>query len=441
MSPPIESEQARPLLSPSRWLERFENQVQRHPSETAIAGARSSISYRELDERANKVAQQLSSEGIGRGKFIGLGLPRSLDLPVALLGILKAGAGYIPLDPHCPAGTLQKMIHSAKLGHVITYENLAAHFPGLLTIFTEGNQSPKVVNRTGVISASGETAPFPFPHHGAAKLLHWYSITLSGIGAQKLVVSQPSFDLSRRDFFSTLCVGGTLVLDHCREYEVERIAELVRRPGVTSIQCPAEVFNRLLDAASATDYIELSGLNSAVVDGEASSHARFREWLAHPNCHAVISHGKEFPREHLNEKPCPIRGLELRGFDLERQKTLQALPPPNDIRLKTKPLSLRAPSDVDQILSLWTQVLKRPVNDAEANFFDLGGTSIHLAMIHVQLMKMTGRKFPLHELAELPTASLISNYLAAQPPSALSEPSLVRDTPSRRERSLSRVSA
>ena len=65
-----------------------------------------------------------------------------------------------------------------------------------------------------------------------------------------------------------------------------------------------------------------------------------------------------------------------------------------------------------KVLALWSEILDRPVNDATANFFDLGGNSIHVAIIHVRLMEMTGRKFPITELFALPSAHAIAEYLS-----------------------------
>jgi hypothetical protein len=66
----------------------------------------------------------------------------------------------------------------------------------------------------------------------------------------------------------------------------------------------------------------------------------------------------------------------------------------------------------DRILSLWSDVIGRPVTDATANFFDLGGNSIHLAVIHVRLLELTGRDFPITDLFARPSARAIANHLS-----------------------------
>ena len=71
-----------------------------------------------------------------------------------------------------------------------------------------------------------------------------------------------------------------------------------------------------------------------------------------------------------------------------------------------------------RILALWAEILDRPVTDATANFFDLGGNSIHLAIIHVRLMEMIGRKFPITDLFALPSVRAIADFLSPKDPVA-----------------------
>lgn len=65
-----------------------------------------------------------------------------------------------------------------------------------------------------------------------------------------------------------------------------------------------------------------------------------------------------------------------------------------------------------KVLALWSEILDHPVADATANFFDLGGNSIHVAIVHVRLMEMTGRQFPITELFALPSARSIADFLS-----------------------------
>ena len=81
----------------------FERQADAHRDQTALICAGESMSYTVLERRANSLAALLRRQGVGRGDCVGLLLPRSMEVYVALLGILKAGAAYVPLDPDYPA--------------------------------------------------------------------------------------------------------------------------------------------------------------------------------------------------------------------------------------------------------------------------------------------------------------------------------------------------
>jgi non-ribosomal peptide synthetase component F len=88
----------------------FEEQVERTPENIAVIYGDEQLTYRELNERANQVAHYLRKKGIGRKTLVGVGLNRSIELIVGILGILKAGGAYVPLDPEYPEERLQFML-------------------------------------------------------------------------------------------------------------------------------------------------------------------------------------------------------------------------------------------------------------------------------------------------------------------------------------------
>ena len=90
----------------------FEEQVARTPDATALVFENVTLTYRELNERANQVAHHLRKHGVGPEVLVGVCLGRSADLAVALLGVWKAGGAYVPLDPDAPAGSTR--VHGAR---------------------------------------------------------------------------------------------------------------------------------------------------------------------------------------------------------------------------------------------------------------------------------------------------------------------------------------
>ena len=98
----------------------FEAQVERTPDAIAVVFEEQTLTYRELNERANRLAHFLIAKGVGPEDLVGVAVPRSLEMVVSLLGILKAGAAYLPLDPEYPLERLRLMLDDAKPACVIT---------------------------------------------------------------------------------------------------------------------------------------------------------------------------------------------------------------------------------------------------------------------------------------------------------------------------------
>src|SRR5512132_426486 len=113
-----------PVEAPIHAL--FEAQVDRSPDAVAVSCEDRRLTYRELDERANRLAHHLVRHGAARGQLIGLAVRRSLDMVVGILGILKAGGAYLPLDPDYPKDRLAFMIADASVRLLVTEAELAS---------------------------------------------------------------------------------------------------------------------------------------------------------------------------------------------------------------------------------------------------------------------------------------------------------------------------
>ncbi|MDE3106477.1 MAG: AMP-binding protein, partial [Acidobacteriota bacterium] len=109
----------------------FEAQAQQQPDAVACVCGDESITYRELDLRSTRVARALRQQGLGRGSFVGLFLDRSLSMMVCLLGVMKSGAAYVPLDPAYPADRTQFILEDAQIGALVTHRHYADRFAQL----------------------------------------------------------------------------------------------------------------------------------------------------------------------------------------------------------------------------------------------------------------------------------------------------------------------
>ncbi|MGB5705221.1 MAG: AMP-binding protein, partial [Arenicellales bacterium] len=117
----------------------FEQQVLRTPKSIALVFENEELTYQDLDERANRLAEKLVNKGVAPDVLVGVYVERSLDLMISTLGVLKAGGAYVPLDPAFPSDRIKYMIDDANMSVIITQEQLASSLP-------ENNADVVVVN-------------------------------------------------------------------------------------------------------------------------------------------------------------------------------------------------------------------------------------------------------------------------------------------------------
>ncbi|MFI0862141.1 amino acid adenylation domain-containing protein [Streptomyces smyrnaeus] len=193
----------------------FEEQVRSTPGAVAVSAADTTLTYGELNARANRFAHALIARGIGAEDVVALALPRSQELVTAILGVLKAGAAYLPVDPAYPAARIEYLLTDARPTLVIDDPLTVAELaqgrpdtdPGILVdplhpayvIYTSGSTGrPKgvVVTHTGVGNlVAAQTERFAID-----------------ADSRVLQFAPPSFDASVSELFTALLTGATLVL-------------------------------------------------------------------------------------------------------------------------------------------------------------------------------------------------------------------------------------
>ena len=213
----------------------FERQVARCPASPAIEALGESLSYAELDELANKIAHWLRRCGVGRGCLVGLHLTKSHLLFASLLGILKAGAGYVPVDPKFPRERIEDIFADAGVRAVITDASLSAGFSfGTSTsVLMVDRDADDIAHQPGgpvprdahaaspddicyVIYTSGSTGRpkgVMIAHRNAAAFVQTLS-TVYKVTPQDRVYQgfSVAFDASVEEVWAALAIGGTLVV-------------------------------------------------------------------------------------------------------------------------------------------------------------------------------------------------------------------------------------
>ncbi|HEX6911205.1 MAG TPA: amino acid adenylation domain-containing protein, partial [Longimicrobium sp.] len=201
-------------------------QAARTPDAPALVAGDETITYAELDRRANRLAHGLRARGIGPESRVGLLLERSASMVVAMLGVLKAGGAYVPLDPAYPAERIRYMAEDAGLALVLADAELAARFPGLAapaispeSAASASDDDPDVTvdgsNAAYVIYTSGSTGrpKGVVVQHG--NVANFFAAMDARVGAQPaawLAVTSISFDISVLEVLWTLSRGSRVVL-------------------------------------------------------------------------------------------------------------------------------------------------------------------------------------------------------------------------------------
>src|SRR5215217_896440 len=281
-------------------VERFEAQVDRTPDAIAVTFESSHLTYRDLDARANGLAQVLLRHGVGPDVLVGVCLERGLDLVVALLGILKAGGAYLPLDPSYPKENLAFMLEDAQAPVLITQTSLEDRVPA----------PGAAVVRLDAEPSSSAAAPRP-PRCNAPSDLAYVIYTSGSTGRPKGVMVRHdnvvrlftatdawfhfgpedvwtlfhsyAFDFSVWELWGALLYGGRLVVV---PYWVSRSPEAFHRlladKHVTVLNQTPTAFRQLIHAeqqAAARGPLPTLALRYVVFGGEALDLAALRPWF------------------------------------------------------------------------------------------------------------------------------------------------------------------
>jgi amino acid adenylation domain-containing protein len=258
---------ARAFPTDRTLLDLFEAQVARTPDAPAVVFDASTISYRELDERANALGHTLQQRGIGTDSLVGVSIDRSLELVVALYGVLKAGGAYVAIDPAYPAERRAFMTRDAALDIVLDAPSVAR--VGRSAVAPEQRVTPD--HLVYLLYTSGSTgAPKGAlnTHRGIVNRLLWmqeaFRLTASDVVLQKTPFS---FDVSVWEFFWPLITGATLVVSRPGAHlDRESLLDAIARHGVTTMHFVPSMLRVFLDAP---DLARTLSLRRVVVSGEA----------------------------------------------------------------------------------------------------------------------------------------------------------------------------
>lgn len=273
-------------FSPVIWVhEQITSIARQYPARTAIAAHDGDLTYAELDERANRLANRLVIEGARPGAPIGLFVERSKTMLVGILGILKAGCAYVPIDPAYPGERVAFILNDIQTRWVVTQPDLVSQLTlseiksivlddALLQSTTDTSTGPEIdvapSNPAYIIYTSGSTGEpkgVIITHDNLffsnAARRSYYENKVGGY----LLLSSIAFDSSVAGIFWTLTDGGTLVLPAPgEERDIDKLAASISTRRVTHTLMLPSLYKLMLDNVRAGS---LDTLRTVIVAGEA----------------------------------------------------------------------------------------------------------------------------------------------------------------------------
>ncbi|MEU9033191.1 amino acid adenylation domain-containing protein, partial [Streptomyces sp. NPDC048383] len=254
-------------ITPRTLPELFAARVTEQPDAPALLFRDTTLTYAELDSRANRLARRLIDEGVGPEQFVAVSVPRSVELIIALWAVLKAGAGYLPLDPEYPVDRLAFMVEDARPSLLITtgatsrlLGDAAGDTPQLVLDAPETARALGAYDSADITDAdrvaplttthpmyiiytsgsTGRPKGVVVPHHGLASLVATQADAVqAGPGSRVLQFASVSFDAGFWDISMGLLSGAALVLGPADDLlPGDPLADLVRRHRVTHATLP-----------------------------------------------------------------------------------------------------------------------------------------------------------------------------------------------------------
>lgn len=273
LDPTLHAESCAVMSQSERRLvhELFEDQVRRTPNGVAAVHGADSLTYEELNRRANQLARYLVNIGVAPDELVGICVTRSFGMLTTMLGVLKAGGAYVPLDPTYPADRLGQMIKDSNPKLVLTQAEFQGSLPDcnaevqalepLLVMLSEhvdenlsvvelGLRSQHLVYVIYTSGSTGRPKGTAMAHRSMVNLIEWHRRAFGGAeGRRVLQFAALSFDVAFQETFTTLCTGGTLVLpDEWTRRDPVALSDLLHRERVERLFIPPLMLQSLSEA-------------------------------------------------------------------------------------------------------------------------------------------------------------------------------------------------
>jgi amino acid adenylation domain-containing protein len=261
----------------------FETVAAASPDNCAAVAGDVSLSYQQLNVRANQLANRLAERGCAAGSIVVVALPRGLDAIICLLAILKAGGAYLPIDPREPSDRIARLLGLVNARFILKRSDISRNLPHLpdgtelllvddLRAPQEGNPSRDVLPDSPAYvlftsGSSGVPKAVVIPHRAISRLIFGLPGIVLNRSESILHFAPLNFDASTFEIWGSLLHGAKLVI-HCDEFvDLPALGETLERHRVTTAWLTSSLFNQIVDGSPAI----LRGVRQVITGGEALS--------------------------------------------------------------------------------------------------------------------------------------------------------------------------
>ena len=282
----------------------FEERVEIHPDAIALVFEQQQLTYRELNNRSNQLANYLIGLGVQPDELIGIAIDRSIDTIVSILGILKAGGAYLPLDLAYPPERLSFMLENANVSILLTKKALVEKLPthqarvvcldtdwGIVTNPTNPHCLVRSTNLAYVMYTSGSTGQpkgVCIPHQGVVRLVRETNYLDFSPQQVFLQLAPISFDAATFEIWGSLLNGAKLVLFPGDKPSLAELGQIIQKQQITTLLLTAGLFHLMVDERLA----DLQPLRQLIAGGDVLSVPHVQKVLSNlPNCQLINGYG------------------------------------------------------------------------------------------------------------------------------------------------------
>ena len=287
--------------------EAFEKQVEKTPDNVAVRVGGDFLSYEELNRKANQVCAWLIREKVKQNSRVGICIGRTINLMPAILGALKAGCTYVPLDPGYPSGRMKIMTEAADLEAVISEKNQFDKiiFSGQVLDLSSDSKDLDELSKDNIglscsldsllyliftSGSTGEPKCTAVTHRSAMNLYSWYSNEFSMSNQDNcLVISALGFDLTQKNLFTPLLSGAEVVLPDMEDYDVDYLIDIIGKNKIRWLNCAPSAFYPLQEKEN--QYRKLKSLKKVFLGGEPIQRERLKNWFINSRVELYNSYG------------------------------------------------------------------------------------------------------------------------------------------------------